>query len=435
MRRATFVLGSTLAACALAAQEPPDLTLRDLGVIGIVDPLAVRAPNDSTGRLFIVSRTGGIFVLRHGELLETPFLTVPVSNLSEQGLLGLAFHPEFASNGRFFVQHTRTPGGPDLGPFADQLTVEYRVSATNPDVADPSTRVEILRLADLAPNHNGDDLHFGPDGYLYVSQGDGGPQNDPNGFAQCLWRKPADGNPDACTPGVGINYALLGKILRIDVDGTTPDAPAEMCGVETGATANYRIPPGNPHATTSETCDEIWHHGLRNPYRFSFDRETGEMLVGDVGLASWEEVSLLPAGVGGLDLGWRTCEGRQLRNSLDLPCTTGVLPILEYGHTAGRCSITGGFRYRGPIPGLRGTIVYADFCSREIFFGRPDPASATGYAAQVWELAPGVPVRTTGQPIGFGEDARGDLYLATRSGVYRFESPSTSDRLHEDGFE
>lgn len=431
------VLSAALASSAFASgTDPPDLALTSLGVSGIEDPLAVREPNDGSGRLFIVSRTGGIFIYRNGALLQTPFLTVPVGNLSEQGLLGLAFHPQFSSNGRFFVQHSRAPGGPDLGPSADQLTVEYRVSATNPDLADPESRVEILRLADLAPNHNGNDLHFGPDGYLYVSQGDGGgPQGDPNGFAQCLWRKPADDDPVSCAQGSGVNYALLGKILRIDIDGTTDPAPPEMCGMETGARANYRIPPDNPHVGTAGTCDEIWHHGLRNPFRFSFDRATGEMLVGDVGLVTWEELSVLPAGVGGLDLGWRECEGRHLRGSTTDFCPTGALPAFAYRHALGRCSITAGFRYRGPVAPLRGTIVFADFCSREIFMGRPDADSESDYSAERWERAPGDPVLATGMPIGFGEGVDGTLYLATRSGVFRFDSPATMDLLLENGFE
>jgi glucose/arabinose dehydrogenase len=234
---------------------------------------------------------------------------------------------------------------------------------------------------------------------------------------------------------------LLGKILRIDVDGTTSNAPAEMCGVATGTTANYRIPIDNPHVGTTSTCDEIWNYGMRNPFRFSFDRATGDMIVGDVGQNTWEEVSLIPAASGPQNLGWRTCEGRQLSTNLGVAnsCNFGLLPILDYQHTSSpltRCSITGGYRYRGPISPFVGMIVYADYCSREVFFGKPDGASASGWSSTRWESSPGSPVRPAGGPIGFGEDLEGNLYLSDQNGnVYRFNSPSSAAVLFANGFE
>ncbi len=438
-------LCSALACVALlcgavqAQTTPADLTLTNLNVTGVAQPIAVAQPVDGSGRLFIVSRTGGIFIYRNGAIQATPFLTVPVSTASEQGLLGLAFHPNFASNGRFFVQHTRAAGGGNIGPSADQLTVEYRVSAGNPDVADPATRTVILTIGDMAGNHNGGDIHFGVDGYLYVSQGDGGPQNNPHGFAECLWRKPADNIRGNCSPAAPptVNYALLGKILRIDVDGTTANASAEMCGVATGATANYRIPADNPHTGTSTTCDEIYHVGLRNPFRFSFDRATNDMWIADVGQNVWEELDLIAAGSGPQNLGWSTCEGRQtFPGGAADTCNFGLLPVLNYSHASGRCSVTGGYRYRGPIAPFRGTYVYADFCSREIFFGRPDSSSSTGWSQTRWESAPGTPVLAAGNPIGFGVDAAGNLYLTVQSGaVYRFTSASVADVIFDNGFE
>ena len=439
MRRVLAGIVPLLLPIALPAQTTPtDLVLTSLDVVGVTQPIAVEEPNDGSGRLFIVSRTGTIHIYRNGAVVSPPFLTIPVSTAGEQGLFALAFHPDFATNGRLFVQHTRAGGGTNIGSFPDQLTVEYRVTGANPDVADPTTRTEILRIGDLADNHNGGDLQFGPDGYLYIAMGDGGPQQDPHGFAQCQWRKPPDNNPASCQPGAGTEYALLGKILRIDVDGTTLNAPEEMCGTATGGTANYRIPADNPNVGSLQTCDEIWHRGLRNPFRFTFDRETGEMIIGDVGQNTWEEVSLLPAGAGGQDLGWRTCEGRQLRgDSVNLgSCPVGTLPILDYLHAGGRCSITGGYRYRGPIPAFRGTIVYADLCTREIFFGRPDAGSTSGWSAARWESTPGTPVLAAGSPFGFGEDLAGNVYLSTGSGgVYRFDSASGADTLFENGFE
>ncbi len=424
-------------ATTIAQTVPADLTLQTLNVSGVSEPIAFAQPDDGSGRLFIASLNGGIFIYRNGVIESPAFLTVPVSTSSEQGLLGIAFHPQFATNGRFYVQHTRASGGVNLGPFPDQLTAEYSVTGPDPDIADPASRRVIMTVADIADNHNGGDLHFGPDGFLYISIGDGGVQQDPHGFAQCLWRKSADNTPAICVPGTAPNYALLGKIMRIDIDGTTATAPAEMCGTATGQTANYRIPVSNPHVGTTSTCDEIWHHGMRNPFRFSFDRSNGDMLVGDVGQGTWEEVSLIPAASGAQNLGWRTCEGRQLRGSTTVnSCNFGLLPILDYRHQNSRCSITGGYRYRGPITAFVGMIVYADYCTSEIFFGKPDGVAVSGWAATRWESTPGTPVTTAGNPIGFGEDLQGNLYVASQGGaVYRFSSATGGDALFANGFE
>lgn len=436
MRWLVVVAGIALTAIANAQTVPADLTLVDLNVSGVTEPIAFAEPNDGSGRLFIASLNGSIYIYRNGAIVPTPFLTVPVSTSSEQGLLGIAFHPQFATNGRFFVQHTRAAGGSNIGSSPDQLTVEYRVTGPNPDIADPTTRTVLVTVGDLAGNHNGGDIHFGPDGFLYISMGDGGPQNDPNGFSQCLWRKPADNTPANCALGTAPNYALLGKILRIDVDGTTSNAPAEMCGVSTGQTANYRIPASNPHVGTTSTCDEIYHYGMRNPFRFSFDRANGDIVIGDVGQNTWEEVNVIAAASGGLNLGWRTCEGRQLRGSGTVDsCNFAVLPVLDYQHAAGRCSITGGYRYRGPIPAFNGMIVYADYCTSEIFFGKPGAMTPSGWSATVWESTPGTPVTTANNPIGFGEDLAGNLYVASQGGaVYRFSSAATI-AIFANGFE
>mgnify|MGYP002146686600 CR=1 FL=1 len=437
---------------AMAQTVPADLVLTQLNVTGVAQPIAVAQPNDGTGRLFILSRTGNIYIFRNGAVVPTPYLSVPVSTSSEQGLLGIAFHPDFANNGRFFVQHTRAAGGTNIGTSADQLTVEYTAVPPNADTVNASTRRVLVTIGDMAGNHNGGALQFGPDGYLYISMGDGGPQNNPHGFAQCLWRKPADNNPAPanCTPGTAPNYFLLGKILRIDVDGTTPNATEEMCGTTTGQTAQYRIPPTNPHVGTTQTCDEIYHYGMRNPFRFSFDKLTGDMIVGDVGQNTWEEVDLIPNGSGPQNLGWSVCEGRQtFPGGAANSCNFGLLPILNYQHitapnitpSSSRCSITGGFRYRGPITQFQGMIVYADYCTSEIFFGKPDGASPSGYSAIRWESQPATvpptPIRTAVSPIGFGEDLAGNLYVTAQGGaVYRFDSPSAiSDALFANGFE
>jgi glucose/arabinose dehydrogenase len=435
--RALLLLG-LLAPTVFAQTIPADLALQNIGASGVAQPIAFAQPNDGSGRFFIVSRTGNIHIYRNGAVEPTPFLTVPVSTSSEQGLLGMALHPQFASNGKFYVQHSRANGGgANLGAAQDQLTVEYTANGPNPDVVPPATRRVIMTIGDMADNHNGGGIHFGPDGYLYVSMGDGGPQNDPHGFGQCLWRKPLDNTPGNCASGAGTNYALLGKILRIDVDNTTASATAEMCGTATGQPANYAIPADNPHVGTSNTCNEIYHHGMRNPFRFSFDRSNGDMLIGDVGQGTWEEVTLVPSGMGPQNLGWRTCEGRQLRGSTTVDsCNFGFLPILDYRHTGGRCSITGGYRYRGPIAAFNGMIIYADYCTSEMFFGKPDAGSSSGFSAVRWENPPGTPVTTAGSPIGFGEDLDGNVYVGSQGGqVYRFVSPSSTGPIFGNGFE
>lgn len=418
-------------AFGLAQTAPPDLALQTIVASGLSSPLSVRAPNDGTGRLFILEQGGAIRIWKPGSGLNaTPFMTIPTTGTFERGLLGMAFHPQFATNGRFYIQHSRAAGGGNLGTDTDQLTVEYRVSTTNPDIGDPATRVEILRIADHAGNHNGGDIHFGNDGFLYVSMGDGGAANDTNGFSQCQWRKPLDANPANCSPGGGVNYALLGKILRIDVNQTTTNPGNEMCGVVAGsATANYAIPPGNPNSGTSNTCDEIWHYGLRNPWRFSFDRETFDMIIADVGQNTWEEVNFVPVGQSGFNFGYRNCEGAFLRGSTTTPCNLGTLPILSYGRSVGQ-STTGGFRYRGGITSLRGMYIYADFQTGVIFFAKPDAGSATGWSQTIWQdTAFGI--------AGFGQDAQGEIYFTDYFGgaVYKFNSPSGTDSVFANSFE
>lgn len=444
LRFALILAGLAGTFAATAQTVPADLTLTALNLPGVAQPIAFAQPNDGTGRMFVVSRSGNIYIYRFntGTVDATPLLSVPVSTSSEQGLLGLALHPDFATNGRFYVQHTRAAGGSNIGSFADQLTVEYTASPPTTNVVDPLTRRVLVTIGDMAANHNGGDVHFGPDGYLYISMGDGGPQNNPHGFAQCLWRKPADFTPANCATGTPPNYALLGKILRIDVDGTTANASTEMCGTATGQTAQYRIPADNPHIGTASTCDEIYHIGMRNPFRFSFDRESGDMLVGDVGQGAWEEVDLIPAGAGAQNLGWSGCEGRQnFPGGAVGSCAFGMLPILDYNHgtvapAGSKCSITGGYRYRGPISEFRGMIVYADYCSREIFFGKPDGAAPSGFSATRWATSPTTPILAAGNPISFGEDVDGNIYLATQTGgAFRFTSATGTDTLFGNGFE
>ncbi len=379
------ILGAV--ATAAAAQIPADLELTDLG-IAPATPLALRHANDGTGRLFIVERGGSIVIYEPGTgLLGTAFLTIgEVDTFFEGGLLGLAFHPDYSSNGYFYVNYTR-----DGSPL-ETVIARYEVSAGDSNVADGSSAVEILTLDQPAGNHNGGDLHFGPDGYLYIGFGDGGSSSS---TAQDM------GN-------------LLGKMLRID----PCDTP--VCAV------GYTIPPSNPFVGAGNPLDEIWASGFRNPYRWSFDRLSGDIMIADVGQSSREEVSVEPGGsAGGLNYGWNCREG-------DIPFTgcagTFVEPKMVYDHTGGNISITGGYRYRGCIPGLRGTYIFADFGSARVFFGTEDTPGNWSFTE--WD-------NLSGSVFGFGEGEDGEVYLLQGSSVLRFDSDSTCEPsgIFSDGFE
>jgi glucose/arabinose dehydrogenase len=398
------------------------------------DPVAVRAPNDGSGRLFIVQKAGSIRVVKNGALLATPFLSVSVSTSSESGLLGLAFHPNFGKvglphNNEFYISYTRPSGDPRLGTTPDQAIARYTVPSLDSDVATP-TGTLVLRVPDLAANHNGGDIHFGPDGYLYSSMGDGGPQNNPHGFAGCLWKKPADSNQNSCgTNPKGTQYFLLGKILRIDVDNRGGAVTADMCGSSGISPAQYSIPAGNPHVGTGNTCDEIFLHGFRNPWRFSIDRGTGNLIIGDVGQNQYEEVTVQAAATGGSNHGWSRCEGRHYFNEsgtgTDCPAVTGtVAPVLEYSHGFG-CAVTGGYVYRGPSARLRGTYFYGDSCVGALLY-------ATAGAPGVFWGGLQDTTLNVGAPYGYGEDEFGNVYIAESGGdVYKI----VSDFIFDHGFE
>ena len=338
--------------------------------------LLVSAPGD-TSRLFLVEKTGTIRVLRSGTLQPRPFLNVStrLTQGSEQGLLGLAFHPQYAANGRFYVHYTDQAG--------DTRVVEFLVSS-NPDSASATER-EILFRDQPYSNHNGGQITFGPDGYLYIGLGDGGSGGDPHGNGQSLG-------------------TLLGKILRIDVDGGAP----------------YSIPADNPFVGRAGARGEIWSYGLRNPWRFTFDAGTGAMLIGDVGQNQWEEIDYEPAGTGGRNYGWNRMEGAHCYPGGTACDTTGlVLPVAEYDHGAG-CSVTGGHVYRGEeLPELQGVYFYGDYCTGLIRSFRISDGAAVDH--RDWTAA----LRTqSGGPMAglssFGVDSRGELYLILLSGeIYR----------------
>jgi len=344
-------------------------------VVGLDDPLYVTSARDGSHRLFIVERAGVIKVLQPGASTPTIFLDISARvrvGGSEQGLLGLAFHPQYASNGRFFVHYS--PEGPNA-----TVVAEYRVSSGDPNAADTAETV-ILAMPQPFTNHNGGMVEFGPDGYLYIAKGDGGSANDPGNRAQ---------NVDE----------LLGKILRIDVDHAS------------GGNA-YSSPAGNPFFGSTPGRDEIFALGLRNPWRFSFDRLTGALYAGDVGQGAREEIDIVTAGG---NYGWRVWEGTHCTGNGPAPCTTSgyVFPIAEYGHTGDRCSVTGGYVYRGTRGSLpAGAYVYADYCSGEMF---------------QWLDGAATDLLDTGHNIAsFGEDEAGEIYVVALNGtVHRIVGDTT----------
>lgn len=433
MKRSLLLSTLLLAGGAFAQTPPADLALTEIVAAGaLTQPLAVRHAGDGSGRLFIVQKNGTIRLYKNGALVVTPFLTMTVATSSEQGLLGLAFHPDYDGVGerRFYVAYTSTSGG------NPQRIAEFQTTVGDPDVADAATRREVIEVLDLAGNHNGGDIQFAPDGTLYWSMGDGGPQGDPNGFAQCRWKKPADGNPANCAPGAGTNYFLLGKIIRIDPTQSTGSATAEMCAATEGQPAGYRIPADNPFVGSSNTCDEIVHYGMRNPWRISFDKVNGDLYIADVGQGTWEETTHIAAGRKGVNLGWKCFEGTAVYSSA-APCNVPPAgyqpPFQTYQHVSGRCSITGGHRYRGPIGAFRGTYISADYCTGEIFF-------ATRGSDGVWSPAlanQNIWQNTPYSIAGLGEDEAGNVYVTniTGGGVYVFTSATDNSAIFEHGFE
>ena len=361
---------------AVAGAAPPTLNLQRF-VSGLSAPVEITHANDSSGRLFVVEQAGRIRIIRNGQLLPTPFLDLtPAIVLSggEMGLLGLAFHPAYATNGRFFVYYTRANGDPN----GNDIVIErYTRSSGNPDVADGLSGTTLLVIPHPQfTNHNGGKLAFGPDGYLYAGVGDGGGGGDPANAGQTL-------------------TDLRGKILRLDVDSASP----------------YAIPPTNPFAGAGPSArGEIWAYGLRNPWRFSFDRLTGDLFIGDVGQGAWEEIDFEPRGSGGgRNYGWRVFEGTHCFNPpTSCSLANHTLPVIEYGHdSAGGFSVTGGYRYRGrALPALAGYYIYGDFVSGRIWAASPDQRPA-------WASTQ---VATRSQLSTFGEDENGELYVANLGG-------------------
>jgi hypothetical protein len=360
-----------------------DPALHSIGTFS--SPVYVTAPPGDGERIFVVEQGGLIRIVKNGTILGAAFLdlTGPVKSGGEQGLLSLAFAPDYASSGRFYVFYTAD------SPSGELTIAEYRRSA-NPDVAEPAGRVVLSIPHPTHTNHNGGQLQFGPDGYLYIATGDGGGGGDPFGWGQNL-------------------ASLLGKVLRIDPRAAGP--------------AQYAIPPDNPFVDDPAARDEIWTYGLRNPWRFSFDRATGDLVIGDVGQGTWEEIDFSASAVGrgrAHNFGWGCWEGRHVyapnasRSDCDPLPSNHTNPVHEYDHLRG-CSITGGYVVRDPeLPLLAGRYVYGDFCDGDIWSVVLSSPDATGDAP----TALNVPNLSS-----FGEDACGRVYAASRAGaVYRLHA-------------
>ena len=356
---------------------PPALTLRAVST-SLDYPVDLVSPPADTARLFVVEKGGVVRIVKSGVLLATPFLDVSslVSTGGEQGLLSMAFAPDYSTSHRFYISYTDVAGNSQI--------VRYHVSA-NPDIAVATPDDVVLSVDQPADNHNGGHIAFGPDGMLWIGFGDGGGGNDTYHTGQTT-------------------TDLLASILRIDVSGA----------------GGYAIPPDNPYTGAGEKR-ELWDIGLRNPWRWSFDRLTGDLYIGDVGQDTKEEIDVAPASRGrspGANYGWPITEGNDCHQPPSGCDRSGLTaPVLDYGHVNLQCAVTGGYVYRGAaIPALAGIYFYADYCAHTVHSFRYFGTSATELTD--WpSLDPGAAITS------FGEDARGELYVLTEAGgVYRIVS-------------
>ncbi len=363
---------TTTAASAFPASLPEAGSAAWVALPGEMElPIGIACPADGSGRLFVLEQHGRIRVYQQDQLEAQPYLDISGrvgSNGSERGLLGLAFHPRFAENGYFYINYTDLNGNTVISRFtADPAQ----------NTADPASEHVLLRVDQPYPNHNGGGLAFGPDGFLYLGLGDGGSGGDPHGNGQSV-------------------DTLLGKLLRIDVDNADP----------------YGIPADNPFAGGGGR-PEIWAYGLRNPWRFSFDRQTSDLYIGDVGQNKWEEIDFLPAGSpGGANFGWNILEGTHEYSGSSSGGAQLTAPVAEYSHSDG-CSVTGGVVYRGQaLPAWQGVYLYGDYCSGMIWG-----------LAQIGGAWQNQLLYSSGFSItSFGEDEAGEVYLTDHTGkLYRLE--------------
>ncbi len=347
--------------------NPPALKLTNVGTSVGGSAVFLTSPPGDKSRLFVVRQSGQIRIIKNGTNVTTPFLdiTSSVQSGGERGLLGMAFHPQYATNGRFFLYYTQS-----ASPVGDIVIAEYKVSTGNPDVAGTAQVQKLVQIGHSTnSNHNGGMLAFGPDGYLYAGIGDGGGGGDPFKAGQDL-------------------STNLGKILRLNPDNPTASLPGNQQGL-------------------------IWDWGLRNPWRFSFDRTLGDLYIGDVGQNQWEEIDFEPKGTGKKNYGWSIMEGTHCYNATNCNQTGLTLPVREYSHSQG-CSVTGGYVYRGSaIPCLQGWYLYGDYCQGTIWAFRMVNGAATGNVA----------LNITQSSLSsFGEDDNGELYVLSGNQVRRIDA-------------
>ena len=337
----------------------------ELVATDLVEPVHVTHAGDGSGRLFIVERAGVVKIVAGGAVLPQPFIDISLlvgDAFLEQGLLSIAFHPDFEISGEAFLSYTDLAG--------QNVIARYRVSGDDPNALDPTTAEILFTQTQIFLNHNGGQLAFGPDGYLYFGIGDGGTANDPAFMGQNT-------------------QTLLGTILRLDVDALP---------------AGYVVPSDNPFVGDPAAADEIWAYGLRNPWRFSFDRGTGDLYIADVGQNQWEEVNIQSAAsTGGENYGWNRYEGtHEFQAEVIPPHTPYVFPMLEYDHSEG-CSITGGHVYRGSaLPALEGTYVFGEYCAGTIW----GMTESDGVHGKTVLIDSGLGISS------FGEDEAGEIYVA-----------------------
>ncbi len=376
---------------------------------GLIDPIHVTAPKDGSGRLFVCERNGLVRVIKDGKLLEKPFLDLKDKTLSsflEEGLFAIEFHPKFKENGKFYIAYS------DLWFNGSTLLMEYKVSAKNPDKADPESGKVIMQLDFPYCNHHGGKMAFGPDGYLYVGVGDGGWEGDVISAGQDL-------------------STFMGKMLRIDVEHSTPDRA-------------YSIPKDNPFLTPLQQMTlfgvsekqfsqihpkakpEIWAYGIRNPWTFSFDRKTGDMYIADIGQNHWEEINFQPASSkGGENYGWKFMCGSHtfpIEDDKTNP-RVGILPIAEYSHVDQGICVIGLGVYRGKdFPNLDGTYFTADWGSGKVWGVQKD-------AAGKWQMEELLDLDTALKPTSGGEDEAGNIYVTHATAGYGGPvDPATSER-------
>ena len=372
-----------------------DISLSSIQIAnGFTKPVYVCQPPGDNDRLFVLEQKGIIKIIKNGKTVRKPYADLrnrihnPITPGDERGLLGLAFHANYQNNGFVYINYS------DKNDHT--IVSRFRI-ASDPDRLDTKSEKVLIKLKQPFSNHNGGHMEFGPDGYLYISVGDGGKWGDPYNNAQNLEN-------------------LFGKILRIDVDTGDP----------------YAIPDDNPFINNEDAKSEIWLYGLRNVWRFSFDRETGDMYLGDVGQDLWEEIDFVVADkAGGQNFGWRVMEGNHCYNPPEDCEPTGVLPIFEYPNDANYmkiltgmdepnvdgCSVTGGYVYRGSaIPGFQGTYIFADYCSGNIWTFKEKNGIATEFQNRTEEINLGGG-EFTNYISSFGEDNNGELYIVDYNGI------------------